>query len=154
MSISERIPCICMLSHFSHVWLFATPWTVAQQASQSIGFFSQEYWSGLTFPSTFNVWWSLKPMRILVTYFCLCGLWLRVTGDLFGKNQGNYDQTLIINFPYTVSNLTTLKKWKIRQQRIQKKIICKQCLQTGQQDGQLCVSLPIVGLSEQKCNLI
>ena len=35
----------------SHVWLFATPWTVAYQASPSMGFSRQEYWSGLPFPS-------------------------------------------------------------------------------------------------------
>ena len=29
----------------------ATPWTVACQASLSIGFSRQEYWSGLPFPS-------------------------------------------------------------------------------------------------------
>ena len=32
------------------VRLFATPWTVAYQASPSMGFSSQEYWSGLPFP--------------------------------------------------------------------------------------------------------
>ena len=35
----------------SHVQLFVTPWTVAYQASLSMGFFRQEYWSGLPFPS-------------------------------------------------------------------------------------------------------
>ena len=35
----------------SHVWLFATRWTVAYQASLSMGFSRQEYWSGLPFPS-------------------------------------------------------------------------------------------------------
>ena len=30
---------------------FATPWTVALQASLSMGFSSQEYWSELSFPS-------------------------------------------------------------------------------------------------------
>ena len=35
----------------SRVWLSATPWTVAYQASPSMGFSRQEYWSGLTFPS-------------------------------------------------------------------------------------------------------
>ena len=35
----------------SHVRLFATPWTVAYQASQSMGFSRQEYQSGLPFPS-------------------------------------------------------------------------------------------------------
>ena len=35
----------------SHVWLSATPWTVAHQAPPSVGFSRQEYWSGLPFPS-------------------------------------------------------------------------------------------------------
>ena len=35
----------------SRIRLFATPWTVACQASPSIGFSKQEYWSGLPFPS-------------------------------------------------------------------------------------------------------
>ena len=40
-----------MLSLFSHVQLFETPWTVAHQAPASMGFSTQEYWSGLPFPS-------------------------------------------------------------------------------------------------------
>ena len=35
----------------SHVWLFATPWTVAYQTPPSMGFSRQQYWSGLPFPS-------------------------------------------------------------------------------------------------------
>ena len=35
----------------SCVQLFATPWTVAHQASLSMGFSRQEYWKGLPFPS-------------------------------------------------------------------------------------------------------
>ena len=41
---------ICVLSHFSHVWLFATPWTVAHQAPLSMGLSRKEYWSGLPCP--------------------------------------------------------------------------------------------------------
>ena len=40
-----------MLSHFSHVRLFATPSTVACQAPLSMEFPRQDYWSGLPFPS-------------------------------------------------------------------------------------------------------
>ena len=36
---------------FSHVQLFATPWTVACQTSLSMEFSRQEYWSRLPFPS-------------------------------------------------------------------------------------------------------
>ena len=43
---------ICpVLSHFSCVRLFVTPWTVAHQIPLSIGLCKQEYWSGLSFPS-------------------------------------------------------------------------------------------------------
>ena len=35
----------------SHVWLFATPLTVAHQSPLSMGFSRQEDWSGLPFPS-------------------------------------------------------------------------------------------------------
>jgi len=31
------------------IWLFATPWSVAHQAPLSMGFFREEYWSGLPF---------------------------------------------------------------------------------------------------------
>ena len=41
-----------MLSHFSHVWLFETLWTVAHQAPLFMGFSGQEYWSGFTCPSS------------------------------------------------------------------------------------------------------
>ena len=40
----------CVLSHFSHVQLFSTHWTVACQAPLSTGFSRQEYWWGLPCP--------------------------------------------------------------------------------------------------------
>ena len=39
---------VCALSRFSHVWRFATPWTVAPRLLVP-GIFRQEYWSGLSF---------------------------------------------------------------------------------------------------------
>ena len=43
------------MKSLSRVRLFATPWTVAYQASPSMGFSRQEYWSGLPFPSPGNL---------------------------------------------------------------------------------------------------
>ena len=43
--------CAHVLSHFNRVQLCATLWAVAHQASRSMGFPRQEYWSGLAFPS-------------------------------------------------------------------------------------------------------
>ena len=40
----------------SCIQLFATPWTVAQQAPLSVGFSRQEYWSGLPFSSRGSSW--------------------------------------------------------------------------------------------------
>ena len=40
-----------VLSHFSHVRLSATLWTVGCQAPLSVGLSRQEYWSQLPFPS-------------------------------------------------------------------------------------------------------
>ena len=40
---------------FSRFWLFVTLWTIAHQASLSMGFSRQEYWSGLLFPSPGNL---------------------------------------------------------------------------------------------------
>ena len=43
--------CACLWSQFSHVWLFAIPWTVAHQAPPSMELSRQENWSGLPCPS-------------------------------------------------------------------------------------------------------
>ena len=45
---SRSYVCVHVLRH---VWLFATPWTVAHQAPLSVGLSRQEYWSGLSLPS-------------------------------------------------------------------------------------------------------
>ena len=42
---------LLLLSTFSHVQLCVAPQTAAQQASLSLGFSKQEYWSGLPLPS-------------------------------------------------------------------------------------------------------
>ena len=41
---------VCMLSHFNHVRLCVTPWTVAHQSLLSMGFSRQQYWNGLPCP--------------------------------------------------------------------------------------------------------
>ena len=41
---------VCMVSCFSHVPFFETPWTTAYQAPVSMGFSRQEYQSGLPCP--------------------------------------------------------------------------------------------------------
>ena len=54
---SEVCVCVCvyMLSRFSCVWLFVTPWTVARQSPVSMGFSRQEYWCVLPLPPPGNL---------------------------------------------------------------------------------------------------
>ena len=47
---------------FSRGWLFVTPWTVACQASLSVEFSRQEYWSGLPFSTPVNIYGCLKRL--------------------------------------------------------------------------------------------
>ena len=57
---SWKYICCCCCLVISHVWLFATPWTVAHQAPPSMGFPWQEYWSWWPFPPS----WDLPAPKI------------------------------------------------------------------------------------------
>ena len=48
---TDHTVCESVCQSFSHVQLFATPWTVVCWAPLSMGLSRQEYWSGLPFPS-------------------------------------------------------------------------------------------------------
>ena len=49
LCVSMFLLCVCTLGH---VLLFVTSWTLVYQVSLSMQFSSQEYWSGLPFPTT------------------------------------------------------------------------------------------------------
>ena len=59
--MAKYVACLCYhilkvkVKSLSHVQLFATPWTIAYQAPPSMGFSRQEYWSGLPFPSPWDL---------------------------------------------------------------------------------------------------
>ena len=53
---------LLLLSRFSCVQLCATPETATHQAPPSMGFFRQEYWSGVPLPSPY------LPYRVEVTH--------------------------------------------------------------------------------------
>ena len=44
--------CVCVLSRFR---FFVTPWTVAHQATLSMEFSMQEYWSRVSFPTSGDI---------------------------------------------------------------------------------------------------
>ena len=57
-SLSKYLLCVPLWVYaqlLSCVWLFAIPWTVAHQASLSMEFSRQEYWSGLPFLPPGNI---------------------------------------------------------------------------------------------------
>ena len=60
---------MCCAQSLNHVWLFATPWTVARQASLLLEFSRQEDWSGLLSPTPGDprdrTWVSCIGMQIL-----------------------------------------------------------------------------------------
>ena len=58
---------VLVLSHFSHVRLFVTPWAVACQAPLSMGFSRKRYQSGLPFPPPGD----LPNPRVESTSLCL-----------------------------------------------------------------------------------
>ena len=80
-----------VLSHFSHVRLFATLWTVARQAPLSMGFSRQEYWSGLPFPPLGDLPDSkIKPTSI--TFPALAGRFF-TTSDTWKVPPSPYTHT-------------------------------------------------------------
>ena len=62
-----RFALISVLSCFSHIWLFATIWTIAHQAPLSMRFPRQEYWNGLPCPPAGESSWSRDGTLI----FCI-----------------------------------------------------------------------------------
>ena len=83
-----------MLSHFSHVQLFATLWTVAHQAPLSMVFSRQGYWSGLPCPPPGDLPnpeirpTSLMSPALAGGFFTTCSTW-RVCLK-FGKIEKGY----------------------------------------------------------------
>ena len=69
---------MCMLNCLCQVRLFVIPWTVARQATLSMGFSRQEYWSGLPcpppgiFPSQGS---NPGLLRLLHWYFTTSATW-------------------------------------------------------------------------------
>ena len=59
MSIHDHV-----LSGFSRVQLFVTPWTVVCQTPLSMGFSRQEYWSGFAMPSSSGSFWCSDQTRV------------------------------------------------------------------------------------------
>ena len=70
-----------MQSHFSHTWLFCEPTHCSPQTALSMGFFRQEYWSGLPyallqgiFPTQMSSWPCVSHISCRWLLYHLCHL--------------------------------------------------------------------------------
>ena len=97
----HKLNTVAVLSHFSHVWLFETLWTVARQAPWSMGFSRQEYWSGL--PCSPPGESSRHRDRTHVSYVCLH--WQRV---LSSRCRSNYSDGAELNLSSQMPTLCLL----------------------------------------------
>ena len=75
----------CLLSHFGHVRLFATPWTIACQAPLSMEFSRQEYWGGLPCPPPGGL---PNPRIKPASHVCHVGRWVLYHSRHLGSPLG------------------------------------------------------------------
>ena len=85
--------CTCMLSCFSRVWFFATPWTAAHQVPLSMGFSRLEYWSALPFPAPGHL--PHPGIKLGVFYIPWIGRWVLLS--LAPPRKPYYVYTTYIN---------------------------------------------------------
>ena len=94
-----------LCSSLSRVWFFVTLWTVACQAPLSMGFFSQEYWSGLPFPSWGDVG------RLLIIWATKEALYLN---NIYLFHKFHLNLPVSISFftkIMVVTNYTVIEHW-------------------------------------------
>ena len=95
----HNLTCHCevymLLSCFSCVQLFVTPWTLACQAPLSMGFFRQEYWNGLHF-----LLQEIFPTQRYIYYISCVGRWFLYHWHHLGSPQVKYTEShpLLIAF--------------------------------------------------------
>ena len=92
-----------VLRLFSCIWLCATLWTIARQTPLSMDFSTQEYWSGLPFPSSI----------IKIGNLNLLGSCAVATAHLHSASYSLL--TIYYNWFWNVSGLSNL--WSIRERR-------------------------------------
>ena len=124
-----------MLSRFSHIQLFVTPWTVAYQAPLSIEFSRHKYWSGFPCPPpgdltnpgikpvslmsptlagrffTTSAFWEAHAYvcvyMYVYTHSLFCFFWVNIPGILLTSDLKRDTWTLAI------STILCMKSWKV-----------------------------------------
>ena len=101
---------MCVLSHFSHVQLFVTLWTIACQAPLFMGFSRQEYWSGLPCPPPVDLSdWGMEPVSLMFPalagrFFTASTIWdSYVTSNVSCSGRLSWPPSLTcLVFPYSL----------------------------------------------------
>ena len=79
--------CVCVCTH-TVVSDSVTPWTVAHQVPLSMGFSSQEYWSGLPFPTPGDLQVpGIKPTSFLSLALAGRFVTIRATWDVLDSHK-------------------------------------------------------------------
>ena len=75
----------------SRVWLLVAPWASAYQAPSSMGFSSQEYWSGLPLPSVLHgsgiAWFLIMCLALEWRELCLIQVGNKNVHDILDTNR-------------------------------------------------------------------
>ena len=88
----------CMkVKPLSHVQLLETPWTAAYQAPPSMGFFQQEYWSGVPLPSLKQLFWGMSYRWLKGLVIPEIHFFLTKTSDIFRRpsHLNSYQSTTL-----------------------------------------------------------
>ena len=92
----------CVQNHFSCVWLFATPWNIAWEASLSMEFSREEHWSGLPWPASGDLPdpgiepTSLMPLALAGGSFITSTTWeAHLTWELLYKKMSFYAASIV-----------------------------------------------------------
>ena len=134
--------CVCLLSQFSHVWVFMTLWTIALQAPLSMGFSRWEYWNGLWCPPPGDLPHpGIEPVSLMSPalaggLFTSSTTWETQNNSRCHNTKWTIQNTYFIpsvNFEY-VESLLVVEKWKLHW--------------TGRQSTKLPPSLPLFNFSE------
>ena len=91
---------------FNRVWLLATPGTVAYQAPSSMGFFRQEYSSGVPLPSPCVLWRRVYFLPIFLFFFfflllnCMSCLWFWILSIYLSYHLQIFSPILYVVFSF------------------------------------------------------
>ena len=108
---------VYVLSPFSLVQLFATPWTAAHQAPLSVGFSRREYWSGSPCPPLGDLPDpEIKPESLMFT--ALAGRFFTTSATWEANMVGHFtDDTSIVAFMHILT-VTKCKLYKVNRIQI------------------------------------